>query len=204
MAGELTTTTISLIGKRFSDLLMHNLLIPKGAIQGISGYISKKCQTFSLKGILDIGYDKTMEAKHRCTDTPDKAGYFLFCVPFDIPNVDDWAARCLLDVVNSRIPIGKYLIAADTTERLNNLNYKLNSSLVREFPGITDKIHFHSFENNIKVSSINRAIDNLGNVIAMTDDEALDFFSRVKSTYAIFELRIGETVREFFMYFTNN
>jgi hypothetical protein len=67
------------------------------------------------------------------------------------------------------------------------------------------KLQFHGIqENSFKVCWINRAIDNLGNVIAMTDDEALDFFRRVKSTYAIFEVPMGETVRQFFMHFTNN
>jgi hypothetical protein len=47
--------------KRFSDLLSNNWIFPKGAIHGISGYICKKCQTFSLKPILDLGYDMTME-----------------------------------------------------------------------------------------------------------------------------------------------
>ena len=37
----------------------------------------------------------------------------------------------------------------------------------------------------------------------MTDYEALDFFRNVKSTYAIFELPIGETMLQFFMFFTN-
>jgi hypothetical protein len=41
--------------------------------------------------------------------------------------------------------------------------------------GIQGKYRFHSSENSFKVSWINRAIDNLGKAIAMTDDEALDF-----------------------------
>lgn len=190
--------------KSFSDIVSYNLLIPKAAIKGISGHICKKCQTFSLKAIIDIGYDMTMEAKHRCTDIADKRNYILHRIPSDTPNVDDWAARCLLDQVNSFIPIGKYLIASEITEHLNNLGYKSNPDIVREFLGIPDKYPFHSFENNFKVSWINQAINSLGKVIAMTDDEALDFFRKVKSTYAIFEVPTGETIRQFFMYFTNN
>jgi hypothetical protein len=189
--------------KRFSDLLSNNWIFPKGAIHGISGYICKKCQTFSLKPILDLGYDMTMEKKHRCTDTVNKRSYIFYKIPSDIPNLDDWAARCLLDQVNSFIPIGKYLIANDVTEDFNNLGYKSIPVIVRQSLGIPGRFHFHSFENNFKVSWIKQAIDNLDKVIAMTDDEALDFFRKVKSTYAIFDIPMDNTRRLFFMRFTN-
>jgi len=190
--------------RRISELLRQNFLVPWGAIQGISGYICKNCQTFSLKWILDIGYDMTVETKHRCNETSEKRTYLLFAIPSDNPNVDDWAARCLLDHLVSHTPIGKYLIASDITDRLNKFGYKLNPGLVREFLGIPGKLYFHSFENNFRTSWINRAIDNLEKVVEISNDEALDFFRKVKSTYAIFELPIGNTVRQYFVYFTNN
>jgi hypothetical protein len=39
-----------------------------------------------------------------------------------------------------------------------------------------------------KINWIQRALANLGNRILMEDHEILDFFTRVKSTYAIFEI----------------
>jgi hypothetical protein len=105
----------------------------------------------------------------------EKRGYILFAIPSDNLNVDDWAARCLLDHLVSYTPIGKYLIASDITEPLNKLDYKLNPGLVREFLGIPSKFYFHSIEKNVRVSWINRAIDNLGRVVEISNDEALDF-----------------------------
>jgi hypothetical protein len=191
--------------KSFSDLLSYNWLFPKGAIQGISGYVCKKCQTFSLKAIIDIGYDMTMERKHRCIDSPDKRSYIVLPIPSDIPIVDDWAAQCLLDQVNFYIPIGKYLIANDITEGLINFSNKLNLNpeVVMGIVGIPDKYPFYSFKNNYKTNWIDRTIDNIGKKMLIPDDEVLDFFRKVKSTYAIFEIPIGESLRQFFMYFTN-
>jgi uncharacterized C2H2 Zn-finger protein len=189
--------------KRYSDLLSYNWLIPRGDIHGISGYICKKCRTFSLKPIINPGYDMTMERKHRCAESPDKRSYIVLPIPSNIPDVDYWAAQTLLNHINFIFPVGKYLIAIDVTEDFNLLGYKSIPVIVRQYLGIPGRFHFHSFENNFKVSWIEQAIDNLDKVIAMTDDEALDFFKKVKSTYAIFEVPVGETVRQFFMTFTN-
>jgi hypothetical protein len=189
--------------KRYNDLVSYNWLYPRGAIQGISGYVCRKCQTFSLKMIIDPGHDMTMRAKHRCLDSADKRSYIVLPIPSHSRNFDDWAAQCLLDYINYHIPIGKYLIAKEITGGLNAFSGKLSPEIAREIFGIPDKYYYFSLENNSKISWINQAIDNLGHAIAMTDDEALDFFKKVKSTYAIFEVPVGETVRQFFMTFIN-
>jgi hypothetical protein len=189
--------------KRISDLLNHNLLFSKGAAQGISGYACKRCQTFSFKAIFDPGYDMTMESKHRCTESHYKRSYNVIPIPPDIPDVDDWAAKYLLDQVNFYIPIGKYLIATDMTKCLNDFSNISNAETAREIVGVPHRYPLYSFENNSRTSWIDRAIDNLNKKIAMADVELLDFFRRVKSTYAIFEIPIGGTVRQFFMFFTN-
>jgi hypothetical protein len=189
--------------KRFSELVSYNWQFPRGAIQGISGYVCRKCQTFSLKMIIDPGYDMTMEAKHRCIDSADKRSYNVLPIPSDTPNVDDWAARRLLDHLNYYIPIGKFLIANDISKLFEHYSNKLSPETARQIFGIPDRCYYYSLENNCNLSWINQAIDTLGKAIAMTDDETLDFFKKVKSTYAIFEVPIGETVRQFFMTFTN-
>jgi hypothetical protein len=188
---------------RLSDLLSYNWLLPKGAIQGISGYICKRCQTFSLKAIIEIGYDMTMERKHRCVDSQDKRSYVIFPIPSDIQNIDDWAAQILLNHVNFYIPIGKYLIASEATKGLNNFSNRLNPEIAREILGVSDRYYLYPLEKNYKIDWIHRAIDNLGKKIVMSDSEILDFLKRVKSTYAIFEIPIGETVRQILMTLTN-
>jgi len=189
--------------QRFSDLLSNNWIFSKGAIQGISGYVCKICRTFSLKPVIDPGYDMTMEKKHRCADSPNKRSYIVLPIPSNIPDSDHWAAQTLLNQVNFFFPIGKYLIAKDITQAFINFSSKLNPEIAREILGIPDEYYLYTLENNCKINWINRAIDNLGEKIIMTDYEALDFFRKVKSTYAIFELPIGETMRQFFMFFTN-
>jgi hypothetical protein len=189
--------------QRFSDLLSNNWIFSKGAIQGISGHVCKICRTFSLKPVIDPGYDMTMEKKHRCADSPNNRSYMVLHIPSDIPDVDHWAAQTLLNQVNFFFPIGKYLIAKDITQDFIYFSNKFNPEIARALLGIPDEYYSYTLENICKINWINRAIDNLGKKIIMTDDEAMDFFRKVKSTYAIFELPIGETVRQFFMFFTN-
>jgi hypothetical protein len=189
--------------KRISDLLNHNLLFSKGAAQGISGYVCKRCQTFSFKVIFDPGCDMTMESKHRCTESDYKRSYNVIPIPSNIPDVDDWAAKNLLEQVNFYIPIGKYLIAIDMTKCLNDFSNISNTEIARGIVGVPHRYPLYSFENKRKTSWIDRAIDNLNKKIVMADVELLDFFRRVKSTYAIFEIPIGGTVRQYFMFLTN-
>jgi hypothetical protein len=190
--------------KRFSDLLSNNLVLPKGAIQGISGHVCKICRTFSLKPVFDPGYDMSMQSKHRCADSPYKRSYLVFPIPSDIPDVDEWAAQTLLNQFNFFFPIVKYLVAKDITQGLINFSKKFNPEIARQILGIPDKNYCYSIENYSKASWINRAIDNLDKITAVTDDVALDFFRKVKSTYAIFDVPIDGTRKQFFMTFTNN
>jgi hypothetical protein len=67
--------------KRFCDWFSNNLVLPKGAIQGISGHVYKICRTFSLKLVFDPGYDMTTQSKHRCADSPYKRSYLVFPIP---------------------------------------------------------------------------------------------------------------------------
>jgi hypothetical protein len=189
--------------KRISDLYSYNLVFPKGAAEGISGYICKKCQTFSFKAIFDPGYDMTMESKHRCNESDYKRSYMVIPIPSGIPDVDNWAAQRLLEQLNLYIPIAKYLVATDMTKCLSHFSTISNAEIAQGIVGVPDRYPFYSFKNNSKTNWIDRAIDNLNKKIVMADFEILDFFRKVKSTYAIFEIPIGETVRQFFMLFTN-
>ena len=190
-------------GQRFSDLISNNWIFSKRAIQGISGYVCEICRTFSFKPVIDPGYDMTMEKKHRCADSPDRRSYIVLPIPSDIPDVDHWAAQTLLNQLNFFIPIGKYLIAKDISQAFINISDKFNPEISREILGIPNEYYSYTLEKNCKISWINRAIDNLGKKIIMTDDEALDFFRKVKSTYAIFDVPIDGTRKQFFMTFTN-
>jgi hypothetical protein len=189
--------------KRISDLYSYNLVFPKGAAQGISGYICKKCQTFSFKAIFDPGYDMTMESRHRCNESDYKRSYTVIPIPSGVPDVDDWIAQCLLDQINFYIPIGKYLVATDMTKCLNDFSTISNAEIAQGIVGVPDRFPFYSFKNSSKTDWIDRAIDNLNKKIVMTDFELLDFFRKVKATYGIFEIPIGENVRQFFMFLTN-
>lgn len=165
--------------KSYKDLLWYHWVLPKAAFQGISGYICKKCQTFNLKAILDLGCDMTAESKHDCVAPADKRSYVVFPIPPNIQYVDFWAAKILLDYVNFHLPIGKYLIAKEITKGLNEFSRISNPEIAREILGISDKYYLYSLENNYKINWVDRAIGNLDKKLAMLDNEVLDFFSKV-------------------------
>jgi hypothetical protein len=120
------------------------------------------CQTLRFKAIFDLGYDMMMESKHQCTESDYKRSYMVIPIPPDIPDVDDWAAKYLLDQVNFYIQIGKYLIAIDMTKCLSDFSNSSNAEIARGIVGVPHRYPLYSFENNSRTSWINRAIDNLG------------------------------------------
>jgi hypothetical protein len=65
--------------------------------------------------------------------------------------------------------------------------------------GIPDRYYFYSLEKEYKIGWIDRVLANLDKKILMLDTEILDFFRRVKSTYAIFEIPVGSTIRQISM-----
>lgn len=186
--------------KQIFDFGSRNWLLSKDEIKGISGYVCKRCQTFSFRPILDPGYDMTMQAKHRCEYGTHQPSHVIFPIPPNIEKVDEWAAQVLLDYLNLYLPIGKYLASSDITGLfVEAVDKKLDSNVGSKLIGIPDRFYFYSLEKEYKIGWIDRALADVGKKISMLDTEILDFFTRVKSTYAIFEIPVGTTIREISM-----
>jgi len=187
--------------KQIADLYAQNWIVSKSEIQAVSGYVCNKCNTFSLRPIIDIGHDMTMQAKHRCVHG-DKSTYIVFSIPPNIENIDEWTSQVLLYHLNFYIPIGKYLAADDMSRPFNAFNEGLNSDIAYGLMGIPDRYPLYSFEKDYKIDWVDRAITNLGRKIVVEEHEMLDFFRRVKSTYAIFEIPVGSNFKRILMRFT--
>ena len=181
------------------DFGSRNWLLSNDEIKGISGYVCKRCGTFSFRPILDPGYDMTMEAKHRCEYGTHQTSHIIFPIPLDIENVDEWAAQVLLDHLNLYLPIGKYLASFDISRAFGAFDKQWDSNVSSRIIGIPDRFYFYSLEKEYKIGWIDRALANLGKKILMLDTEILDFFRRAKSTYAIFEIPAGTTIRQISM-----
>lgn len=187
--------------KQVADLVSYNFLLSKSEIQGISGYVCKRCQTFSFRPILDLGYDMTMQVKHRCEYQIQNNSYII-SIPPNIEKVDEWAAQILRDHLNFYVPIGKYLASFDISTAFYQISNKLDTDSASKILGVPDRYNVYSLEKDYQINWVDRAVANFGKKILMIDYEILDFLGKVKSTYAIFEIPTASTIRRVLMYLT--
>ena len=188
--------------RQLSDLHAYNWLLPKALVQGISGYLCENCKSFSLKPIFDLGYDMTMKSKHRCNNMQLKNSYPTFPIPPDIPNIDYWAGKVLSDYVSLHPYIGKCLFTRDLTKATKTFREELDIESDNTVLGIPDRFSLYRVNKKNYTLWMDRAIQNLGTRIAMADVEVMEFLTKVKSTYAIFEIQIGPDIRRIFMALT--
>ena len=187
---QLTSSNRSL-----NDLLSRNWLLPKRSIQGLSGYLCDKCNSFSVKPIFNIGFDMTMQSRHRCNEPDYKRNYLVQQIPNNIQNADAWGGQFLIYCVNNYTFIGRNLIATDITKSFRNFELELNTEIAYQIMGVPERYNLHSLESNVNVIWIDKAIKNIGKKTPMYDSEIMDFVTRIKSTYGIFEIPMGGTVR---------
>jgi hypothetical protein len=190
---------IQLSQKQMSDLLSYNWLSPKRSIQGLSAFLCKKCNTLGLKPIFNLGYDMTMECRHRCNEMANKRNYQNFQIPSDIQDVDGWGSRVMLDHLKFHTYIGKHLFSKDISQGFNNFNKVLTPDITEGILGIPDRYYVYSLQRGDKIIWLQRAIENLDKEIILTDHELSDLLTRVKSTYAIFEVPSGSAMRLIFV-----
>jgi hypothetical protein len=189
---------------QLNGVISANWLIPRESIQGLSGYICKLCQSFSLKPIFNIGYDMTMQSRHCCNEPASKRNYINFSLPSDNQNTDVWAAQILFDHINYRTPLSKFLVSKDLTRGFSNFSSIMSLDKVREIVfDIPHRYYSYSIESNHDINWIDRVINNLEKKISIKDNEARDFLKRVKSTYSIFEIPVGDIVKQVYIGFTD-
>ena len=193
---------LSYFKNHMNELISRNWFMPLKSVQGFSGFICNKCQTFSLKPIFDIGYDMTMEFRHRCNEVPTKRNYYNFPFPSDVQDTENWAARILFDHLSRIVPIGKCIVVKDLTRAFSNLSIKFNPDEVRLLFGIPERYHLFSLENDQPRNWMERAISNAEKKILLSDAEALEFLKLFKSTYAIFQIPVQDTFKHMLLILT--
>jgi hypothetical protein len=186
---------LTLSNRSLDDLLSRNWPLSKRSIQGLSGYLCEKCGSFSVKPIFDIGYDMTMQSRHRCNEPEYKRNYLIQQIPIGIQNADAWSGQLLTYCVNNYTFIGRNLAVTDLTKSFKSFEHELNSEIAYQILGIPERFYLHSLKSSVNVNWIDKAIKNIDKKTPLSDSEIIDFVTRIKSTYGIFEIPMGRTVR---------
>ena len=181
---------ISSYASQLSDLHSNFWMVPKNEIQGVSGYLCPKCNSFDWRFIRDIGYDKTAQGNHRCNIA--KVGQ----------NSNDWE-QILSRGLNFYLPGFKSLVTQDFTTMFEIFSSKLGSSdIAKQALGIPDRFPFYSFIESDELEWLLSFIQNPGKKMQINEKEAFLFIRKVKSSYAIFEINSESSVKLFGITFT--
>jgi hypothetical protein len=183
---------INFCQREIRELTTNNWILPHSAIQGLSGYLCRRCFTFDFVNIQHIGYDKTMVSRHMCDEQKVKTSKDI-----SMMNLSDlWAtwdqynsaAAQMLNALNFIMPGKKYLIAEDMSSLFNFLESLMLPDFAKILLGVPDRFHFHIVRKEQISDWINRIVANMGKKTSVEDFEIKDFLRRVTSTYAIFEI----------------
>jgi hypothetical protein len=180
---------------RLNELLSNNWIIPNYEIQGLSGYVCRRCNSISITKIQNIGYDMTMQAKHTCDEEKVKSIKMVSIRPSDVWHFNDYAAGFMLESLNSFMPGQKYLVAKDYSTVFKNYEKLHEPEDVKLLLGIPRRFYLYSLDKDERIDWIDRAVGNLGIRTNVEDFEIRDFLRRVKSTYAIFEIPADKILR---------
>ena len=93
------------------------------------------------------------------------------------------------------MPNIKYLLGRDLTQPFDQIRIKLNSDIANRIFGIPERYRLYSLHSSIKLDWLDRVLANLGKKVMIKEFEMMDYLRRVKSTYAIFEIPMGESVK---------
>jgi hypothetical protein len=171
-------------------LRSENWLIPKNEIQGLTGYICRRCNTLAYEWVRNIGYDKTIASKHICDENRVRNIQMVSIRPADIWTQCDAAARFIIDGLNQLMPGPKYMIATDVSKTFDTLEELMDPSLARMLIGIPDRYYLYTVRNFEKIPWLVRVVNNRDTKVSVNENEVRDFIRRVQSTFAIFETTI--------------
>lgn len=174
----------------------NNWIVPNSQTQGLSGYVCRRCNLIGFLNIQDIGYDMTMQAKHRCNEAKVKSIRMCSIRPSDIWHLNDFAAKIMLDRLNCIMPGQKYLLAEDISYSFNSIEKALNTEIAKLLWGIPDRYYFYSLGKDERIAWLDRSVSNVGKKTIIEDFEIKELLRKVKSTYAIFEIPILHVLRK--------
>lgn len=186
---------ISWYEREIARIRSENWIIPNSEVQGLTGYVCRRCNQIAFDRVRNIGYDMTMQARHICDEEKRKSIKMVSNRSADVRSLNDTAAGIILERLNYLMPGQKYLLATDMSKSFDILESMSNPSIAKFLSGIPHRYYYYSVDKDEKIQWLERAVDNLGIRTIVEDFEIRDFLRRVKSTYAIFEIPIDHIVR---------
>lgn len=184
--------------QKVKNIYANNWILPKTEIRGISAFFCRRCLTFTLRPIRDLGYDETEKGKHiDLHGDVDINMIQLDSMDRSIAVLDDSAAYTLTNAVNYFMPGMKYLLAFDVTSLFVYLTSKHNPEITLRLIGIPDRWYLYPLEQQSIPKCVDRALSNLGNRVSLEDAELVDFLRRFQATYAIIQVSRETSLRWF-------
>ena len=186
---------ISMYEREIATIRSQNWIIPNSEIHGLTGYVCRRCNQIAFDSVRNIGYDMTMQDRHTCDEEKVKSIKMVSIRPVDVRNLNDTAAGIILERLNYLMPGQKYLLAVDLSKSFETIEGLLNIEIAKILLGIPDRYYFYSLGKDERIDWIDRSVSNIGKKTIVKDFEIKDLLRMVKSTYAIFEIPIGDIVR---------
>lgn len=186
---------IAMYEREIATIRSQNWIIPNSEIQGLTGYVCRRCNLIAFDAVRNIGYDMTMQARHTCDEEKVKSIKMVSIRPAHVRNLNDTAAGIILERLNYLMPGQKYLLAVDLSKSFESIEGLLNTESAKLLLGIPDRYYFYSLGKDERIDWIDRSVSNIGKKTIVKDFEIKDLLRMVKSTYAIFEIPIDDIVR---------
>lgn len=177
--------------KQRQNTSANHWTLPIADIQGISGYFCESCNIFSLRPILDLGYDMTEKYKHN--DLHHHVGKDV--------SLDNASVNSLTNALNFFMPGTKYARSLDLTDFIIYLMIKLEyPALVLNLIGIPDRWYLYPSQKDLQW--LQRIVTQVGNKVELEGGEVTEFLRRAQASYAIFHIRTETSSRMFAIWIT--
>ena len=188
---------IAMLERENARTRSENWIIPNSEIQGLSGYVCRRCNSFGFDIVRDIGYDMTMQSRHRCDEDRVKSIKMVSIRPSDVWHLYDTAAGIILDGLNRLMPYPKYLLAKDISKSYLSLEKMVGPFSANLLLGIPDRYYMYSVKSNEKIEWLKRVLANLGKKTMVEESEIRDFLRRVQATFAFLEMTTDQSLKRY-------
>lgn len=196
-AAENDKNKIVMLEREIARIWSENWVVPNSEIQGLSGYVCRRCNSLGFEPIRDPGYDMTMQSRHRCDEERVKSIMMVSIRPSDVQSLYDTVANMMHRKLSRLAPLAKYLVAVDVSMLFDFLERKMDTVLAKECIGIPNRYYLYSVKNGEKIEWLQRVLANLGKKTAATELEIKDFLARAQATYAYFEMTSGRASKRY-------
>jgi len=185
-----------------SDIRSNYWLVHKSAIQGVSGFLCRRCLSFESDFIRNLGYDMTAEVKHVCDETKIKSTRAVSIRKSDVNSRDNFCGRVLFGNVDQLMPGIKYLTGRDLTQAFNAYKTAFSYEIAKYMIGIPDRYSLYRLSDPGELTWLNKALVKPGEKTELKEEEVIDFLGKVKSSYAMFEIPTLKSAKMIFLTIT--